>query len=142
MTYYIAKYSLPIYTVEISGFQRMLNTFDAKCEVPSQTYFSRTAIPTLYASVREQVKQELSTVQYFLATTDLWSSIGMKPYMSYTVHFVNEEWKLQTRCLQAKFLPDDHTGENLAEAMYNKMGINGRDGFQVPGARGRHSYGT
>ena len=103
-TYYIAKDSLPIYTVEKSGFQCMLNTFDAWFEVPSQTYFSRTAIPTLYASVREQVKQELSTVQYFSATTDLWSSTGTKPYMSYTMHFVNEEWKLLTRCLQAQFL--------------------------------------
>ena len=111
------KELLPIYTVEKSGFQCMLNKFDARCEVPSQTYFSRTAIPTLYASVKEQVKQELSTVQYFSAATDLWSSIGTKPYMSYTMHFVNEEWKLRTRCLQAQFLPDDHTGENLAEAI-------------------------
>ena len=107
VTYYIAyKDSLPIYMVEKSGFQRMLNPFDARYEVPGWTYFSRTVIPTLYASVREQVKQELSTVQYFLATTDLWSSIVTKLYMSYTLHFVNEEWKLQTRCLQTQFRPD------------------------------------
>ena len=58
---------------------------------------------------------------YFSAITDLRSSIGMKPYMSYTVHFVDEESKLQTRCLQTHFLPDDHTGENLVEAMQEAL---------------------
>ena len=55
----------------------------------------------------------------FSSTTDLWSSIhvGMRPYMSYTIDFIDEEWKLNSRCLQTHFIPEDHTGENLAEAM-------------------------
>ena len=37
--------------------------------------------------------------------------------MSYTVHYVTNDWKVENRCLQTHFLPEDHTGENLAEAM-------------------------
>ena len=55
-------------------------------------------------------------MRYFLATTDLWSSKGMKPYLSYTIHFICN-WKLLSRCLQTSFMPEDHTGENLAEAI-------------------------
>ena len=73
----------------------------------SWSYLSRTAIPTLYASNRDKVKQELSKVPHFFATTELWSSIGMRPYTGYTNHFIDNEWKLQ----------DDHTGENLVETM-------------------------
>ena len=40
----------------------------------------------------------------------------MKPNLSYTVHFIRN-WKLRSRCLQTSFMPEDHTGENLAEAM-------------------------
>ena len=41
----------------------------------------------------------------------------MKPYMSYTTHFINDDWKLTCRCLQTHFMPDDHTADNLSEAM-------------------------
>ena len=41
----------------------------------------------------------------------------MVPYMSYTIHFISSCWELKSRCLQTQFLPEDHTGENLAEAM-------------------------
>ena len=121
VTYFIAKDSLPIFTVEKSGFKRLMRTFDPRYELPSRSYFSRTAIPALYESVRERVKQDLAEVFFFSATTDLWSSIGMRPYMSYTVHYLTDEWKLENRCLQTHFLPEDHTGENLAEAMESTL---------------------
>ena len=30
-------------------------------------------------------------------------------------------WKLKCRCLQTQFLPEDHTGENLAEALLSAL---------------------
>ena len=48
--------------------------------------------------------------------TDLWSIEGVKLYLSYTIHFIRY-WKLRSRCLQTSFMPEDHTGESLAEAM-------------------------
>lgn len=53
-----------------------------------------------------------------MATSDLWSSNGtLVQYISYTVHFLNDDWELQHRCLQTKFLPADHTGEVIADSM-------------------------
>ena len=52
---------------------------------------------------------------FFSATIDQWSSAGVHLYISYTMHYVTD-WKLESRCLQTHFLPEDHTGENLAEA--------------------------
>ena len=49
--------------------------------------------------------------------TDLWSSVSLKPYLSFIVHFIDEEWKLRNRCLQTSFLPEDHTGDNIANAL-------------------------
>ena len=117
ITYFIAKDALPIYTVEKPRFKQLLSSLDPRYEVPSRSCFSMTALPTLNASTRDKEKQELSEVQHFSATTDLWFSIRMQPYISYTIHFIHDEWKLQNRCLQTHFLPDDHTGENLVEVM-------------------------
>ena len=71
----------------------------------------------MYTSTRDRVKHEIAQVQFFSATADMWLSTGMTPYQSYTIHFIDDEWKLQPRCLQTQFLSDDHTGANLAEAM-------------------------
>ena len=49
--------------------------------------------------------------------SDLWSSIGLKPYLSYTVHYISPDWKLESKCLQTHFMPEDHTAENLGEAL-------------------------
>ena len=56
----------------------------------------------MYASLKEKVRKELASVSFFSSTTDLWSSIGMKPYISFTVHFIDSQWVLQSRCLQTQ----------------------------------------
>ena len=80
---------LPLYTVAKCGFRAMLKKFNSRYELPS--------------------RNELSSIQYFSVTTDLWSSPAMEPYMTYTVHYINADWELFA--LQASFTPEDHTGE-------------------------------
>ncbi len=94
-----------------------MSAFDKRYEVPCRNYFSRTGIPALYETIREQVKREVLNAEYFSATTDMWSSIGMKPYLSFTIHFVDCEWKLQSRCLQTAFMPEDHTADSISAAL-------------------------
>ena len=112
VTYCLAKDMLRIYSVEKPGFKQMTATFDKQYTLPGHKYFSNTAIPAFYTRTREQVMQEVAQADFFSATTDLWSSEGMKSYMSYTVHFIMiiNEWELTTRCLKTLFLPADHTG--------------------------------
>lgn len=108
---------MPIYTVDKSGFKKLLNDFDPKYELPSRKYFSQQAIPKLYNKTKEGVLQQLQNAEFFSATSDMWSSNTMEPYMSYTVHFIDPDWKLQSRCLQTLYVPADHTAENLADGM-------------------------
>ena len=37
--------------------------------------------------------------------------------MSLTIHFVDQEWNLKTRCLETAYFPKDHTGEIIAEGL-------------------------
>ena len=61
--------------------------------------------------------EELSSVEYFSGTTDLWSSVGLKPYISYTSHYIDDQWQLQSKCLQTHFLPEDHTRDVLVDLL-------------------------
>ena len=50
-------------------------------------------------------------------TTDLWYSITMESYLSFTVHYIRDNWKLRSIALQTVYMPQDHTGLNLAEVL-------------------------
>ena len=118
VTYFLAKDNQPMYTVEKPGFHKMLKAFDGRYQLPNRKYFSETAIPSLYSSVKQKVQEELlSCADYFSGTADLWSSVGLKPYISYTIHYIDAEWKLQSKCLQTHFLPEDHTSDILADSL-------------------------
>ena len=130
ITNWIAEDGLPLYSVEKSGFKKLIAVFDPRYEIPSRNYFSRTGIPALYASTRDKVAQEIQAAKYFSATTDMWSSVGMKPYISFTVHFLDSNWKLQSRCLQTAFMPEDHTADNIVVALTDVL-----DAWQLNSSR-------
>ena len=62
---------------------------------------------------------ELRTSKSFSCTTDGWSSITSKPYLSSTIHFITPSWKLRTFCLKTLYMPESHTGENVALMIHN-----------------------
>ena len=116
VAYYLAKDMLSFHTVEKPGFRHLVAKLDPKYNLPSRKYFSKQEIPNLFAQVRTDVIKKLSEANYYAATTDLWTSLCNHPYLSYTVHFINNEWKIYSFCLDTVPLLKDHTGQNLAEA--------------------------
>ncbi|XP_071344173.1 E3 SUMO-protein ligase ZBED1-like [Trachinotus anak] len=117
VAYYIAKDMLPLSTVEKPGFKNLLHVLDPRYVLPGRKYFSKTAITKLYLKCKESVQQEILSAKYFATTSDLWSSRTSEPYISLTIHFIDEEWNLRTRCLETADFPDDHTGEVIAEGL-------------------------
>lgn len=111
---YIAKAMAPINTVNNEAFKEMIKTLDKRYEMPSRNYFSKVALPALYKQCREEIRKEIADLPFYATTTDLWSSRTMEPYMSLTIHYIDEDFEIKTRCLQTSFFPEDHTGEAIA----------------------------
>ncbi|XP_039515830.1 E3 SUMO-protein ligase ZBED1 [Pimephales promelas] len=116
VTFYLAKDMIPIKTVENEGFKRMLKVVDPRYEIPSRKYFSATAIPRLYSECRNKMEQKVKNVMFFATTADLWSSRTSEPYLSLTIHFI-DDWKLCSACLETTYFPQDHTGELIAQGL-------------------------
>ena len=75
---------LAVYTVEKSGFVKMLAKFNPRYDLPSRNYFSRATIPLLYSEVKSDIQQQITNGLFFYAgTTDPWSSLISEPYLSY-----------------------------------------------------------
>ncbi|XP_038155642.1 E3 SUMO-protein ligase ZBED1-like [Cyprinodon tularosa] len=113
----LAKDMLPLQSVEKEGFRRMVHKMDTRYKMPSRKYFSKTALPKMYDECRDGLQAKLSTVTFFASTTDMWSSRATEPYISLTVHYITDDWSLNSNCLQTSFFPEDHTGENIASGL-------------------------
>lgn len=117
ITIHICKDMVPIQTVEKPGFTAMIKTLEPRYILPTRKYFSIKEIPQLYSEIRDQVQSEIANVTSFSTTTDMWSSRTSEPYMCLTVHYIDAEWRLHTKCLQTSYFPEDHTGEMIAQGL-------------------------
>lgn len=128
ITYFLCKDGLPMYTVEKEGFKHLLNVLDNRYKAPGRKYFSGKAIPARYSEEKQKTKEILvNEVSYFSATSDGWTSVGMDPYLSLSIHFISREFELVSRNLETSYMPDDATGENIARAItgfFDKWGMN------------------
>ena len=103
---------VPFKTVSKEGFVNLLNKVDKQYKIPSRRHFSHVAVPEMYAQCVKSVQSELKQIEFFACTTDLWSSRTTEPYVSLTVHFINQDFELKSRCLQTSYFPEEHSGEN------------------------------
>ena len=37
----------------------------------------------------------------------------MTPYIGFTLHWIDNKWVLRNRCLGTKYVPEEHTGQQL-----------------------------
>ncbi|XP_062923842.1 E3 SUMO-protein ligase ZBED1-like [Mobula hypostoma] len=117
VTYFVTKDRMPLNTLSKPGFQHLLSKFNPKYELPSKNYFSRVAIPSLYADVRKVVERELKNGDCFAATVETWTCRGNEMYLTCGVQYVDSDWILKTHCLQTQYLPDEHTGQSFKCAL-------------------------
>ena len=122
VTNFIVRDVMPIYTVEKDGFRAMVEALNPRYQLLHKDFFSRTAIPELYERTREQIEVKIKKEsQYFSATTDLRSSCTSDPHLCITIHYIDSEWNLQSHCLQANYMPEDHTREHLKDALSTSL---------------------
>jgi len=117
ITNHICKDMVPAYIVSKDGFRRLIQTLDKRYQLPSRTHFTRVAIPEMYEKCKAGVEYELKKVKFYATTTDMWSSRTMEPYMSLTVHYIDDNYEIKSRCLQTAYFPENHTGENIAQGL-------------------------
>ena len=64
------------------------------------------------------MENQLGKIQNCTMTTDLWTSQHQhRSYISFTVHFIDSEFKMQSRCLQTQEVPQDHNASSLKEVL-------------------------
>lgn len=80
-------------------------------KAPERKYFSQTAIPKKYSQLVEATKKDMCRGDNFAITSDGWSSaVNLNPYVSFTYHFINQDWQYASLNLETLFALESHTG--------------------------------
>ncbi|XP_074550123.1 E3 SUMO-protein ligase ZBED1-like [Halichoeres trimaculatus] len=121
VTRLICKGGLPIELVDKPVFRELMELADPRYIMPSRKHFTRVEVPRLYAERRTEVAREINRVAHYSLTTDLWTSRQTEPYMCITIHFIDNDWTLCSRCLQTAYFPQDHTGAMIAQGLTDAL---------------------
>ena len=111
----ICKDNQPFSIVEDKGFKQLIQHLEPRYTMPIHKHISNDILPELYQEVETRVKDELRNADSIAVTSDLWTSTATDDYLSITVHFVVQDYKLQHICIEViPFEEVRHTGENIA----------------------------
>ena len=132
----IALDNEPFSIVKCDGFKRLMKVVEPQYTLPSDKYFSKTLIPSMYTKVSNKVSVMASNWEHFSVTTDLWSFVAQDCYLSLMAHFISRDYEWKQACLHAVPFNGSHTSpavasliSNCLEAwgIYNKLHIVVRD---------------
>ena len=104
----------PLSVLNDSGLQSLLQHLEPGYTVPSRTYVS-TAIGKRHNEGKSELCALLKEVPAVAITTDAWTSKAVRSFATYTVHFLNESWELQSFVLATRPMDGSHTAEHIAE---------------------------
>ncbi|GBP40405.1 Zinc finger BED domain-containing protein 4 [Eumeta japonica] len=114
----IALDNQPISMLENNGFQRLMNILKPKYQIPSRKYMSEVVIPEVYTKVKNAVRAEIAKAKAISITTDIWTCTNnLLGFLSYTAHWLDEEFGFQHRVLQMSHFRGPHTADNIRSVL-------------------------
>ncbi|KNA11902.1 hypothetical protein SOVF_130440 [Spinacia oleracea] len=114
MSYMVIVDELPFKFVEGQGFRHFCSVIEPRFHLPSRITVAKDCYES-YLTEKRKLKSLLRKCKSRVSlTTDAWTSVQQINYMCLTVHFIDNDWKLQKRILS--FCPiSSHKGEEIGK---------------------------
>ena len=106
----------PAAMVEGIGFKRLINYLEPNYRVPSAVHIT-SCLQEHYAKAKTMVIRMLEEPMHIALTTDIWTSVATRSYITVTAHFVSSSWELKTCLLQTTNFPENHTADHICEKL-------------------------
>ena len=121
----IVRHELPFLLVEYEGVRDVHEYLN-----PDVKHITRNTCKAdmfkLYQRSKCRIKELLSTCPGRVSlTADFWSSITGDSYMCITIHFINNDWKLENFVLCFSCFPPPHNGPLISEKFSKLLGEGG-----------------
>ena len=84
-------------------------------ELPISRNIAKAYVFNIHMREKEKLKQTLASIPNRIClTSDLWTSCTTKGYICLTAHFVDLNWKLNSKILNFCHMPPLHSGFELS----------------------------
>ncbi|CAN0913320.1 Zinc finger BED domain-containing protein RICESLEEPER 1 [Linum grandiflorum] len=116
----ILVHEYPLSIVDHLGFRRFCCSLQSQFTVPCRNTI-KNDILALYAVQREKLQKLLDgNLGRVSVTTDLWTASNQKRgYIAVIGHLNDNNWKMRNILLRFMYIPAPHTGDRLAERLYD-----------------------
>jgi len=104
----------PFSIVQDAGFRGLLNAAEPRYLIPTRKTLSKK-VPELYKKVLERVKLDVKNADGLALTMDAWTSRANESYISYTAHYLTEDFSIKNYCMKVDNVDESHTAINLAQ---------------------------
>lgn len=94
-----------------------MRVLDQKYTPLSCRTIMRDHFPKLYRTKKEELCDELSSIEHCCLTTDLWTSRTTAGYVTLTCHYINQNLVLKSRVLCTRNVTEAQTAEALASIL-------------------------
>ena len=108
------------------GFRQLMSFIEPSFTVPSRTTVA-SMVRRRHECAKKELAAKLADVTSIAITTDAWTSKAVVSFVTYTGHFVTDDWSLVSYVLETKRFSGSHTAVNLAAATNAVL-----DKFHIP----------
>ena len=111
----------PFKVVEGKAFQNMISSFDPNFQLPTRNSIKKFIVKSFEKRKKliiEYIKKISGKVSL---TTDLWSSLNNESFLGITIHFIDESWVLRHFTLDILQFKGAHTGQSIADKIYEVL---------------------
>ena len=138
----------PFSVTEDHGFKYLMSQAEPRYVVPSRASFRNLHLPRLYKTTLEKLKQEIAehmaTNGTVSITTDAWTSKTMTSYITYTLHFIRNDFTMAAYNIGTYEFSEAHTASNLKRHIHLALaecGVleNNNDGVPIQSPASRTS---
>ena len=105
----------PIAVVDGYGFKALMKMVEPGYTVASRPHVTTTCRRE-YNLLKEQLIQVVES-RHVALTTDIWTSRATQAYITLTCHWIDDNWKLNSKVLFTAEMPERHTGSNIADRL-------------------------
>lgn len=100
---------------------RFCKALSKSYQLPGYKLLSNTILDQQYLDVMQALKKDLEDLETCAITTDGWTSPQRFGYMSLTVHFIDNTFRLKSRTLTIENITGSHTGEALQACIREQL---------------------
>jgi hypothetical protein len=110
---FIVSCNMPFNLVENQGFKNFMNYLCPRAHIKTRNAFSQWKVKSVFhnlkADVDQVLKKDLKNCSQMALTTDCWTAKNGEPFMSLTLHYITDAFKLEAMHLGCDLFAEKHT---------------------------------